>query len=313
MIQACAIVTNLESKADTLKIGDLTLRRITTLNYETFKGFFKTDDLYKDDWVIGKEYPEATLGTPGTPQWLGNIPQDVEDILFLLRLRTAGDISFHGNVVRSEDGKMFAQAPYSVMNSLNRNSAFTSEFQEDQCEAIRDFVNGLPKSQSWGAPWFQIARRYFMHGSGKEYLPQWANVERIVNYGTALEATLTPEQDFTKNRFINRGSLLIADTDRDPEETKERLKELYGHRSTIVHGRDLNEESIDWLTDNAAEIELAVRGILIAGVPKIPPDDAGREKFLSDLYDVEDAKRGQEAYNAFCRINTNEGRVDTIT
>jgi hypothetical protein len=311
MVHAHALVLNLSSSANVLDFGEFTLRLIDASNHQKAKDSFQTDDMLEGDWAFTKKYSDESAGllTDGIPQ---KIPQDVEDILFLLRMYKVGDISFYRQIFRPADGTVLVQSPYSFMNSLNRNSAFTSEFEPEECQRYIEYANGIRSAQSWTASWFNIARNYFMHGSSKEYLPQYPEVERIVNYGTALEATLTPEQDFTKNRFSNRASRLIAENDENPKKTIERMKELYNMRSTIVHGRALTQEQIDWLTDNAYEIELSVRHVLSLGVQKIPPDEDGRVRYLSDLYDVEDTKRGNAAWDAFCQIDTETVREDTI-
>ena len=93
------------------------------------------------------------------------------------------------------NNKMFGQFPYRTMNDLNKNSAFTTELGESECGGFITFAEGLRANQSWGAEWFSVARRFFMYGSGKVYVPQWGEVDRIVDYTTSLEATLMWEMD----------------------------------------------------------------------------------------------------------------------
>jgi hypothetical protein len=315
MLEALAVVHNFSSSAEVsvLEFGEFTLRRIDASNYDTYRTFFTSGDVFFNDWVYSRFYPDRVLASPIMSGSLKGIPQDTEDVLFLLRLYKVGDIGFHNQIVRSPGGRTkIEQAPYSNMNALNRNSVFTTELEPEECPKFIEFANGIRSSQSWGAPWFSIARRYFMYGSGKEYMPQWDEVDRIVNYGTALEATLTPEQDFTKNRFMNRATRLMAENDGDSKATLSRMKELYNMRSTIVHGRGLVQENIEWLTDNAFEIELATRNILTLGVQYIPAEEEARKVYLSQLYDVEDSKHGEATWNAFCQIETPEVQQETI-
>src|SRR5207244_389590 len=109
-------------------------------------------------------------------------------------------------------------------------TAMTSE----ECGPFMEFANGLRGSQSWSAPWFRVARRFFMYGGAKELSPKWDEVDRIVDYATALEATLVHEMDFSRRRTSQRAAKLVAAEEKAQEAVANVLKKVYDIRSTLV-------------------------------------------------------------------------------
>jgi hypothetical protein len=311
MYQVYALVSNFDSPTERLIFDGFTLRKVVESNLETFRQLFKSTEVDTGNWIYGKEYQVLPPGPPNAPEGVGGIPVDTEDILFLLRLYKVGDVSFYEQRILRPDGTLFAQIPHRTMNDLNIRSAFTTEITLEECLLFMKFADGLRASQSWRAPWFSVARRFFLYGSGKEYVPQWDEFDRIVDYTTALEATLVPETEFSKNRCSLRAAKIVTDDLDKQEEVAAIVKKLYDVRSAIVHGSVLSANQKEWLIDNCFNIELYVRRVLANGVQAIPPDEEARASFLSTLYDVADTKRGDEAFNRFCAIRTDEVRQDT--
>ena len=152
MLEALAVVHNFTSSVEVsvLEFGEFTLRRIEASNYETYRNVFTSGDVFQNDWVYRREYPDLVFSAPLLSGPVKRIPQDTEDILFLLRLYKVGDIGFHNQIVRSPGGTRLEQAAYSNMNTLNRNSAFTTELEPEECLKFLEFANGIRGSQSWG-------------------------------------------------------------------------------------------------------------------------------------------------------------------
>jgi hypothetical protein len=307
MYRAYALVTNFCAAVELLDFGTFCLREIGQINLEPFRELFKSDEVYRGNWVYEKEYePPPGLADADVRA----IFEDTEDILFLLRLYKVGDVNFSKHRIIKADGTAVVQFPYRIMNHLNVNSAFTTEMTLEECQPFLDFANGLRANQSWKAAWFLVARRFFLYGSGKEFLPQWDEVDRIVDYVTALEATLTPERDFSTARTANRTAKIASNEPAQHEQLTKLIKTLYAIRSSIVHGSMLTVDQKNWLIDNCHAIELNVRNVLVNGVQQIPSDEETRKVYLSSLYDVTDAKRGEEAWSVFCSIGTDEVRQD---
>lgn len=197
------------------------------------------------------------------------------------------------------------------MNSLNSHSILTTELSDDDREPWSAFAGGLRSSQSWCARWFSVARRYFLYGGAKEFNPGWDELDRIIDYATALEAALVPETDFSRNRRANRAAPLCSIDPDEQQAVSTLVKKVYDIRSSIVHGSVLSEESRTWLKDNSGEVERRVRQVLVAAVKQSPPDEADRIAFLRTLADVDDAKRGEYAVQMFRQIKTEEVRNAT--
>jgi hypothetical protein len=58
---------------------------------------------YQTDWIFEKSYVQPPPGIIGSP--VGGIPNDIEDVLLLLRLYRAGDIAFVKQAVILPTGK----------------------------------------------------------------------------------------------------------------------------------------------------------------------------------------------------------------
>jgi len=308
--RARVLVRNLMARTDRIELGEFVLTRVG-LQFKALREKLSSKDVFQDDWLLEKTYNKLPSCPGPAPSGLGGIPNDIEDILFLLRLFKVGDVAFVKQAVVKPNGETLTQYPYRMMNTLNSSSVLTTELSETDREQWSEFAGGLRSSQSWGAEWFSVSRRFFLYGGAKEFNPGWGEVDRIVDYATALESALVPEGEFSRSRCANRAAVFCAT---DPDEQKGVLslvKKLYDIRSSIVHGSVLGEEDRTWLKKNSREVELRVRQVLVAAVQQSPPDEDGRATFLRSLFDVTDEKRGEFALQMFRQIKTEDVRSTT--
>ncbi len=250
-------------------------------------------------------YPSVLRGSP-----FGGIPNEIEDILLLLRLyKYEGEISFIKLAITLPNGNTVAQLPYRAMNDLNSFSFPPSEFGVDECKIWTEFAEGMRSSQSWASDWFAAAKRFFLSGGAKRFNPKWDDVDRIVDYATALESTLVPEQDYTTRRISRRAAALIAQDDpTEMEQIVRLMKKLYDIRSRLVHGSRLDDEQRRWLSENCNHIEHRVRQVLRTAVQRLPAGEQARRATLAGLYDPTDEDRGGFAIDKFREIKTAEVR-----
>jgi hypothetical protein len=198
------------------------------------------------------------------------------------------------------------------MNDLNSYSSpeFQFKVESEECESWKAFADAIRQSQSWSSDWFAAARRFFLTGGAKPFNPESDDMDRIVDYATALEATLVPEKDYNTRRISRRAAALIATGD-DPVERlviAKFIRTFYEIRSRIVHGSRVGDENRKWLSKNRNEVELRVREALRIAVQKLPPGEEDRQVALAGLYDLTDADRGDFAFEKFREIKTAEVR-----
>lgn len=195
------------------------------------------------------------------------------------------------------------------MNDLNSYSSLRFDISLEECRSWRAFAAGLRGSQSWKSDWFAAARRFFLSGGAKEFNPKWDDVDRIVDYATALESTLVPESDYNTRRVSRRAAALIAPDDpAQTDEVAKFIKRFYGIRSRLVHGSRLADEDLDWLLENCGLLEVRVRQVLVTAVQKLPAVEDGRRLVLAGLYDPADEDRGSFAFEKFREIKSAEVR-----
>jgi hypothetical protein len=309
--RALVLVRNLSSATDRLDFGEFVLTSIGHPQHLELRERLSSLDVFVGDWILEKTYSKLPPCLGSAPSGLGGIPNDIEDILFMLRLFKVGDVAFVRQAVIKPNGETLAQYPYRMMNALNGNSILTTELKDDDGKGWPAFADGLRTSQSWDAKWFSVSRRFFLYGSANGFNPDWGEVDRVVDYATALEAALVPEGDFSRSRCANRAATLCSIAPDEQRTVASLVKKLYDIRSSIVHGSLLTEERRDWLKQNSREIERRVRQVLVAAVQQAPPDDDGRAAFLRNLFDVIDAKRGEYVLQVFQKIETEEVRKTT--
>jgi len=301
MFKAFALVRNLESHVESLDFGEFTIGRVGLRHNELREGFSSVD-VNRDDWIFEKSYAQLPLGPPGSP--VGGIPNDIEDILLLLRLYKVGDISFIKLAIIPPSGNRIVQFPYRAMNDLNSYSPLRFNFESNECQPWKEFADGIRESQSWRSNWFGVARRFFLYGGAKEFNPKWDDVDRILDYA-ALESTLVPEKDYNTQRISRRAAALIAPGDPvQTEEIRKLVNRFYDIRSRIVHGDGLSDENREWLFQNCCQVEFRVRQVLVTAVQKLPPVEEDRRVALAGLYDPTDEDRGNSAFAKFKEIKT---------
>jgi hypothetical protein len=306
MFKAFVLVRNVGSRAKSLDFGEFTIDRVG-LRLKELREVFSSIDVNADDWVLEKSYAQLPLGPPGSP--VGSIPNDVEDILLLLRLYKPGDISFVKLAIVQPSGKGLVQFPYRAMNDLNSYSPLLFDVESEERQSWNDFADGIRKSQSWSCDWFAAARRFFLRGGAKQFNPKWDDVDRVLDYTTALESTLVPEKDYNTRRISRRAAALIApDNPAEMEVIVGFMKRFYEVRSRLAHGSRLGVENREWLFENCGQVELRVRQVLVTAVQKLPPGEEDRRVALAGLYDPTDEDRGNFAFEKFREIKTAEVR-----
>jgi len=304
MFKALVLVRNLESRAEGLDFGEFTIDRVG-LQFKELREVFSLADVNQDDWILEKSYTELPLGPP-----IDGIPSDIEDILLLLRLYDVGDIAFIKLAVTAPSVNTLIR-PYRAMNDLNSYSRLRFEIEPEKCESWKAFADGIRRSQSWGSHWFAVARRFFLSGGAKPFNPEGEDVDRIVDYATALESTLVPEKDYNTARISGRAAALISQGDPAEKEVVRFIKKFYGIRSRIVHGNGLRDRDREWLSENWVQVESRVRQLIVTAVQKLPPGKDDRCIALAGLYDPTDEDRGSAAYDKFSEIKTAEVRKAT--
>jgi Apea-like HEPN len=306
MFKAAILVRNLGSSADGLAFGEFTIS-LVGLRSKEIREVFSSVDVNNDDWIFEKSYTQLPLGPPGSP--VGGIPNDTEDILLLLRLYKAGDISFIRQAIIPPSGNTLVQFPYRAMNDLNSYSPLRFEVGSEECQSWKAFADGIRESASWRSDWFAAARRFFLSGGAKQFDPKSDDVDRIVDYATALESTLVPERDYNTRRISRRAAALIApDNPAEAEGIRRFIKKFYEIRSRIVHGSGLGDANREWLLENCGQVERRVRQVLVTAVRKLPPGEGDRRAALAELHDPTDEDRGGIAFDKFREIKTAEIR-----
>jgi hypothetical protein len=310
VFKALILVRNLQSSAENLDFGEFTVN-LVGLRFKELREVFSSVDVNPDDWIFEKSYARAPLGPPDS--LVGGIPTDIEVILLLLRLYHVGDIAFIKLAITAPGGTTVIR-PYRAINDLNSYSRLRFEIESEQCESWKAFADSIREGQSWSSDWFATARRFFLSGGAKPFNPARDDVDRMVDYATALESTLVPEKDYNVRRITRRAAALIAPDDRlQTEAIVKLIKRLYEIRSRIVHGSTLGDENRKWLFENCNQVELRVRQVLVAAVQKLPPGEEVRRVALAGLYDPTDEDRGNSAFEKFREIKTAEVRKRIAT
>lgn len=168
------------------------------------------------------------------------------------------------------------------------------------------FADDIRQTRSWHSDWFAAAKRFFLSGGAKPFTPESDDVDRIVDYATALESTLVPERDYNTRRISHRAAALVAADASGNESIVKLVKRFYDTRSKIVHGSRLGDADRRWLLGNHKEVEFQVRQVLLAALRKLPPGQEDRRRALATLYDPTDEDRGRVALDRFGEIKTAE-------
>jgi hypothetical protein len=304
MYTAFVLVKNLDSKSDELNFSNFRLKKIQQDDDDLFdearKSLFPGEHADKDDWIYERKYHAIT------PKCYNRILNDINDILFLLRLFKVGDLVFLQTHIKGTDQKPLCQLPYRVIIDISPFHMY--EMQNNECSQFDEFASEIMFRKNWHSPWFQTARRFFLYGSSKEFNPKISEVDRIVDFMIVMESILVPERDFVGRRLRERAASLLKTHDIDYSGTKRLLRDFYELRSTIVHGSDVSSFK-NVIKNKHIEFENIVRKVIIEAVKVLAEDDAHRQKYLKGLFDVSDNDRANKVYEDFCAIkNINERR-----
>ena len=137
MFKAFVLVRNIESGGERFDFGEFTIDRVG-LRFEELREVFSSVDVNQDDWVLEKSYTHLPPGPPGSP--VGGIPNDIENVLLLLRLYKAGDIAFIKQAIVLPSGNAQVQFPYRAINDLNSTDTLLSDLRSSQ----RNVNHGKP-------------------------------------------------------------------------------------------------------------------------------------------------------------------------
>jgi len=267
------------------------------------------------DYYIKRDYIETPQLYDQYGRWM--IPYDSEDLMLLLRLFKPGNINFVEQVFHTPDGTWY-QRPYpQVFSELHSSPRYTLRMEE--CASFDTFFANTPTWPGWKSAWFKVSRRYFLWGSSKEFniarerSENW-ELERILDFYTALEAALVPEDDgFVARRLRERAAKLLQLSTDAAKTLKKRFTELYRVRSSVAHGgiREHSEEEKNrkknMLSNLMPAFEQDVRDLLKAALQYCPCDENNRLQWLKkSLYDISDqdkADRLEQNFKAIQDIN----------
>ena len=206
MFKAFVLIRNLKSNAKRLDFGEFTIE-LVALRFKELREIFSSADVNEADWILEKSYAVPSPGPSGSA--VGGIPNDIEDILLVLRLYKVGDISFIRQAIMQPSGRTALQLPYRAINDLNSYSRPSLQFQFEcrECELWNAFAKSVRESRSWNSDWFSVARQFFLYGGANPFNPEFDDGDRIVYYATALEAALVFESDFNTRRISRRAEI----------------------------------------------------------------------------------------------------------
>lgn len=308
------LVRNVESGRRSLEFSSFSLRELG-LDFQGAREFFP--DAMRNEWMLERHYdaipplPPIAEGWPGP---FGGIPFDVEDTLLLLRLYRPGDLAFVGMHVQTPTSSG-RQSLYRAISPLVTTSSHPFKFAQSDCIEWERFATPLRAAPQWNSSWFRVVRRWFLYAGGKEFNPNFQDdIDRVIDYITALEAALVPEMDFVSRRLRERAARLIALHDDAKEQANRLLKELYGIRSTLVHGSPLDERQMDLLKnkDQWWSFETLLRKVLVSALKVVPSDEPSRRSYLSSLYELSDQERAEKLVQDFQAIKTAEVKQDLL-
>ena len=295
MMNSFVLIKNLRSNSEELSFGDLKFVNIrSSWDFDLKRAqhlFPKAWPLY-EDWIYVKSYENDE-------SW-EKIPFDVEDTLLLLRLFRPGDLAFLQPCIENAEGELFCQLPYRVMAHVHSSHKY--EFQSEECNDFDEFAREIKSLKNWTSVWFKTARRFFLYGGGKEYRPMHHEVDRIVDYITALESVLVPERDgFIERRLRERSISLLDLKNIERDNTKRLLRDFYDVRSTVVHGNNIASIKPEVFTKNI-DFEVVIRKILVKALRVLPEQETDRVSYLKKLFDVSDKDRAEKVLSDFCSV-----------
>ena len=297
------LVRNLESDTSCLSFSDFFIDKIGDHRaWQAAKEFFP--EAARDEWVLSRVYASIP---PVAENWsgFGAIPNDVEDLLLLFRLFRPGDLTFAAVQITTPESKS-RQYPYRVISPLVSNYS-TRQYilKESDCGAWEEFAKSLLATPQWNSPWFSVSRRFLLYGGGKEFNANFeADIDRVIDYITALEAALVPESEFVSRRLRERAERILGQRGATDPSAKKLINRVYAIRSALVHGNSLSADQMALLRDKAQwwHFEGLVRGILVEALRRVPCDEADRRSYLASLYDPSDGERADQVRQSYKAI-----------
>lgn len=291
-----------------LQFSDFSVEYIAQGNIRRFeyaRQFF--DEAMYGDCLIERAYNKIPP-LAGDYSGFGRIILVPEELLLLLRLFRPGDLVFVAVKIEKlthAEPRHFSLRPYRIISGIGGDSTRQFVLYKKEVKEWERFAAVLSSSPSWNATWFNVARRCFLHGSSDEFNPNFPNeIDRVADYIAALEAALVHETDFVSRRLRERAVKLLALEDKESTVLGKLLSELYGIRSTLVHGSPLSPDQMAFLQDRERwwKFEDEVRKILVEAVKKVPPDEVRRKHYLASLFDIDDEARAAQIGDQFRRI-----------
>src|ERR1017187_6802861 len=188
------LVRNVEADGETLTFSNFSLPELDPSNYQAAREF--SPGAMQREWLLERDYdaipplPPIAEGWPGP---FGGIPFDVEDTLLLLRLYRPGDLVFAGIHVQmyQAPAQSVAQYPHRAISPLVTPSTRPFQFAQADCTAWERFAEPLKSAPQWYSSWFRVVRRCLLYAGGKKFNPNFHDdIDRVIDYMTALEATL---------------------------------------------------------------------------------------------------------------------------
>lgn len=301
MYTAYGLIKYINSNDSELRFRNFRIWRIDSVgDRSTAQAQFPGSRIYGSEWVYERNYQasEVARGSYG----FGRIPNDLQDTLLLLRLFRPGDVVVTRHSVREPTGKLSTQYPQRISADITTSSFF--KFSQAECDSWDAFASELTVCESWRSQWFGTARRFFLYGGAKEFNAQWGEVDRVVDYMVALEATLVPERGFGIGQRLRKRALSALGLQGDgAKDTNRLLRDFYGVRSALVHGSamgDGHKKTLQQMT----QFELLVRQILVAALRQVPPEEDSRRQRLAEWYDVPETTLMEEAVRLFKEISS---------
>jgi hypothetical protein len=275
------------SPATHVDFGEFTVREIGSRNFDEARLLLSYESVNPYDFILEKRYATLPPTDSGSPSGVGGIPDDLTDLLFLLRLYKGGDLAFAKIAITKPNGQTVHMWQYDIVNDLNSNALWETKLNETERDNWRQFAGEMRTSPSWQSNWFVRAKDAFLRGGSREFNPGIGVLDRIIDYMTALETVLVSEDKFVSKRLTERGARLLNTDEQGIEKCVTLLKRLYTLRSILVHGNVVSDDELKWVREQQWEWEHVVRSILARAV-ELKADDLTRKTVLSAIYDISD-------------------------
>jgi hypothetical protein len=298
MLTAYVLVKHLDAKrgTDVLTGSNFSLTRI---NQGSSRGhnfrkwadeLFPTEDVQFSDFLYRRDSEAPPPSRTDQDTGYGDIAFQSEDLLFALRLLKPGDVSFAAQTIIEADDRKGRQRRYRYFSAITS----THPYYLDPAEIVH--VEALiPRlvGPVANTPWFQTARRFFLYGGAKEFKPQphVAELDRIVDYATALEAVLTYGTGETGAVLRRRACALLGAPPKHAKELSKLLSSFYGFRSAITHGNPPTIHDAQEFHRQMWRFEGAVRDILRNALDQVPALTDARVAFFDGLAAMSDVER----------------------